>query len=385
MTRAVQVTVLALLVAAAPAAAEVAPGDLEEVRQKSTLTETDRSRIRAFVQRTVRAMLTNTDPDQQGMVRARRALLEEVRNSEISTEAYRRAFAEIALDVLQKADDKAVSQPARVNFVMTLAGLQVIESAPLLESVLAEDPYPASRYRAAKGLARLAPKIVQSGGPRMEGEVAESIDKALQQRQPIPVLMQLFEAVGAFDHPRAHDTLASGVVKVAGRLDASDPVARKMVLDVIPSLERAYAREVRPEAKKDLLLAYAALCTHVMPPLDVSPPPAGYSRLMTNLNASLEKITGEDVGFDSTDPLPLQQLSLLEWVERLVRTRQIPRRPEMPPAVEEAVRKRQSESGAEEGAPGEDAAAPEGDTEPAEAAGGEGEPEPGPFTEEAGP
>jgi len=348
MTRSVQVAVLALLVLPALAVAQVAP-DLGEIRQKPALAESDRSRIRAFVQETVRAMLTNTDPDRRGMVVARQSLLDEVQTSENRTEAYRQAFAEETLGVLQKMGDQAVSQPARVNFVMTLAGLNLIDSASLLQSALASDPYPASRYWAAKGLAMLAPKIVQSVVPRLEGEIADTVDKVLETPQPTLVLVQLFEALGAFDHERAHDVLAAGIVKVSKGLDASDPVVRQMVSEAIRSLERAYSREVRPDAKKELLFAYAALCAHIMPPAEESPPPAGYATLMSELNASLEKTTGEDVGFESSDPLALQQLSLLEWVERLARTNRIPRRPEMPAAVEAAVKGATSGGGAAAG------------------------------------
>jgi len=349
MTRTVQAAVLALLVAASPAAAQAVP-DLEEIRQKTGLTANDRSRIQAYVQQAVQAMVTNTDLDRHGIVAARQRLLEEVQNTENRTGAYRQAFVEEALPVLKKALEKAVSQSARANVVMTLAGLQTIEAVPLLQSVLADDPYPASRYWAAKGLASLAPKIRQRLEPRIERGIADTIGKALQKPQPTLVLMPLFDAVGTFDHERAHDVLADGLTRVAKDLDASDPVVRRLVSEANRSLERAYSREVRPDAKKELLLAYAALCAHIMPPVGASPPPAGYGRLMADLNASLEKITGEDVGFESTDPLPLQQLSLLEWVERLARTKQIPRRPEMPAAVEEAV---------EEGWPGSGAAAGE--------------------------
>ncbi|MEA3366712.1 MAG: hypothetical protein U9R68_01210 [Planctomycetota bacterium] len=348
MTRFVQVVVLALLMAAAPAVAQVAP-DLGEIRQKTSLTADDRSRIQAYVQQEVQVMLTNMDPDRRGMVAARENILEEVQSAENRTEAYRQAFAEEALAVLAKTAEKAVSQPARVNFVMTLARLQVIEAAPLLQSALA-DPYAASRYWAAKGLAMLAPKIVARVVPRLEGEIADSIEKMLQTRQQhTMVLIQLFDALGKLDHERAHDVLAAGVVQVAKGLDASDPVVRRMVSEAIRSLERAYSREVRPDAKKNLLLAYAALCAHIMPPIDVSPVPAGYARLMAELNASLEQITGEDVGFEASDPLALQKLALLEWVERLARTKRIPKRPEMPAAVEQAVKEGQSGGGATTG------------------------------------
>jgi len=303
MTRSVRVAVLALLMSAAPAVAQVAP-DLGEIRQKASLTADDRSRIQAYVQQAVQAMLTNMDPDRRGMVAARERILEEVQSAENRTEAYRQAFAEETLAVLAKTAKKAVSQPARVNFVMTLARLQVIEAAPLLQSALA-DPYPASRYWAAKGLAMLAPKIVAR--------------------------------------------VVGGVVQVAKGLDASDPVVRRMVSEAIRSLERAYSREVRPDARKNLLLAYAALCVHIMPPVDVSPVQAGYARLMAELNASLEQITGEDVGFASSDPLPLQKLALLEWVERFARTKRILKRPEMPAVVEEAVKEGQSGGGATTG------------------------------------
>ena len=346
MTRCVQVAVVALLVAT-PVWAQVTV-DLGDVRQKSSLTADDRSRIQAYAQQAVQTMLTNTDPDRRGMVAAREHILEEVQSAENRTEAYRQAFAEETLAVLAKTAEKAVSQPARVNFVMILARLQVIEAAPLLQSALA-DPYPASQYWAAKGLAMLAPKIVARVVPRLEGEIADSIEKMLQTRQPTMVLIQLFDALGKFDHERAHDVLAGGVVQVAKGLDASDPVVRRMVSEAIRSLERAYSREVRPDAKKNLLLAYAALCAHIMPPIDVSPVPAGYARLMAELNASLEQITGEDVGFESSDPLALQKLALLEWVERLARTKRIPKRPEMPAAVEQAVKDGQSGGGATTG------------------------------------
>jgi hypothetical protein len=353
MTRSVQVAVLALLVWPAIAVAQVAP-DLGEIRQKSSLTASDRSRIQNYIQQTVRAMLTNTDPNRQGMVAARNNLLEEVQTAEGRTEAYRQAFAEEALAVLEKASDQAVSQPARVNHVMTLAGLQVLEAAPLLQKALTDDPYEASRYWAAKGLAELAPKIVQRVVPSLEREIAVTIRQALQKPQPVMVLMPIFQALGVFDHEEANDVLAEGLIQVAPRLDMSKPLVRKIVSDAIKSLERAYSREVRPDAKKQLLLAYATLCTHVLPPPPQpdTPPPAGYDRIMAELNASLEKITGEDVGFDSTESLPLQQLSLLEWVERLVKTQRISKRPAMPEAVEKAVQERRTGGGEAEGAAG---------------------------------
>ncbi|MFO8014045.1 MAG: hypothetical protein R6X20_12160 [Phycisphaerae bacterium] len=350
MTRSVEVSVLALLVLPALAVAQVAP-DLGEIRQKASLTESDRGRIRTYIQQTVRAMLTNTDPDRRGMVAARTNLLAEVQDAEGRTGPYRQAFAQEMLAVLKETGDQAVSQPARVNVVMIVAGLQVLDAAPMLQQALVGDPYPASRYWAAKGLATLAPKIVQRVVPSLEREIAVSIEKALQKPQPVMVLMPLFEALGTFDHEQAHDVLADGLIAKAGDLDMSDPLVQKMVSDVIGSLERAYSREVRPEAKKRLLLAYATLCTHIMPPPRVpdAPPPAGYGRVMAELNASLEKVTGEDVGFESTEPLPLQQLALLEWVERLARTKRIDARPKMPAEVEEAVKARQAGGGGEAG------------------------------------
>jgi len=353
MTRSVQVAVLALLALPVLATAQV-PADLGEIRQKSSLTTNDRTLLREYLQQAVKAMLTNTDADRRGMVAARNNLLAEVQTAEGRTEAYRQAFAEEALAVLQKAGDQAVSQPARVNFVMVLAGLETLQAAPLLQSALVDDPYPASRYWAAKGLAMLAPKIVQQVVPTLEREIATAIEKALQKPHSPAVLMQLFAALGTFDHEKAHDILAAGVVDKAGGMDMSDPVVQKMVSDIVTALERVYSREVRPDAKKTMLLACATLCTHIMPPPPVpdEPPPAGYGRLMVQLNASLEKITGEDVGFQSTESLAIQHLSMLEWVERLARTKQIPRRPAMPAEVEEAVKQREGGGGASGGAGG---------------------------------
>ncbi len=313
------------------------PANLAELRQKDSISQSEREGLRAAIEQMVQAMLTNTDPDRRGMVAAREGLLQEVEDANGRTDGYRRAFAEELLAVLKKADKRAVSQVARVNFMMVVARLRSIEAAELLQSALAKDPYPASRYWAAKGLAMLAPKIVEGVVPRLEAEIAETVSKVLVSETSVPTLLLLFEALGRFDHERAHDVLAAGVIQVAQRTDVADPLAARLWSQVIRALERAYAREVRPEAKKQILMAYATMCAQILPPTDVEVPPPDLTRLMTDLDASLQKITGESVGFAATDPQPLQKLALLEWVERLVRTKQIPRRPPLPKVVEEAV------------------------------------------------
>jgi hypothetical protein len=67
-------------------------------------------------------------------------------------------------------------------------------------------------------------------------------------------------------------------------------------------------------------------------------PPTSEPSLMSDLNASLEMITGEKVGFVATDTPVMQKLALLEWVEKFVREKKIPKRPSLPPAVEQALK-----------------------------------------------
>jgi len=332
MTRRVQVVLLALLVLALPCLAQMPPppSGLDEVRQKDDLTAADLAVVRRYAVQLVQAMLTNTDPDRKGMIDARASILQEVRSGGGRTEAYRQAFVEQGIAVLKEADDKAVSQVARLNFVMTLAGLQAVEAAPLLQSALENDSYEASRYWAAKGLAMLAPKIRERVMPRLEAQIADTIQKVFQTETSSMVLFQLFETLGEFDHERAHDVLAEGFIRVAKTANLSDPVVSRLLLEGIRTMERAYEREVRPEAKQQLLVGLATLSVRVTVPT-VDP------RVLAALNAAFEKLLGEDRGFNRSDPPELQKLALLEWVERLVQTNQIPERPEMPGAVEEAV------------------------------------------------
>jgi hypothetical protein len=121
------------------------------------------------------------------------------------------------------------------------------------------------------------------------------------------------------------------VIKVAMTRSASDPVIAQALGTAIKALEKAYGREVRPEAKAQLMMGYATLCVWVMPP-------AADPNLLASLNASLEKLTGEKVGFNANEDGVMQKLALMEWVEKLVRIKRIPKRPALPPAIEAAVK-----------------------------------------------
>ncbi len=332
MTRWVHVVLLVLLVMELPCLAQMPPppSGLNEIRQKESLTAGDEKTIRRYATDLVQFMLANTDPDRGGMVEARLRILQEVGPRGGRTDAYRRAFLEQGIAVLKEVQDKAASQAARLNVVMTLAGFQSPEAAPLLQSALEKDAYEASRYWAAKGLAMLAPKIRQRVMPRLEAQIADTIQKVFKTESSSMVLLQLFEVLGQFDHERAHDVLAEGFVRVAKTANLADPVVARLLLEGIRAAERAYGREVRAEAKQQLLVGLATVCTRVTVPT-VDP------RVLAALNAAFEKLLGEDRGFNKTEPPEVQKLVLLEWVEQLVQTNQIPERPEMPGAVEEAV------------------------------------------------
>jgi len=329
MRRFASVAVLVVLLLAARSVAEVA-GSIEDLRDKANMTEADRQRIRAWVGAAVKTMVTNTDPDRRGMVVARDNILYEAGGGSRTPE-FVRAFGTEAIVALKAAEKKAISQEARVNWVMTVAQLRTLDGVTILRTVLEKDPYAASRYWAAKGLALVAPIITEQVVPRLEAEIAGSIEKVLDTETSKATLLQLLDVLGQFHHGRAHDVLAPGIGKIVTRMSASDPVVAQILARAVRSLERAYARERRPQGKSSLLMAYATLCVWIMPPV-------ADANLMADLNASLEKITGQKAGFVATDDAVMQKLALLEWVEKLVKAKQIPKRPAMPPGIEATVK-----------------------------------------------
>lgn len=330
MRRVAWLAMLMLLGLAARGLAEQ-PGSVDNLYDKASISQEDRDQIRRWIDSIVKTMVSNTDPDRRGMVAARNNLVVTGRPGPNRSPAFLQAFGEEAVAVLTANEKKAISQEARVNLMMALAEMRSTDAVALLRTALEKDPYEASRYWAAKGLLLVAPEIIRKVDPRKEAEIADSIEKVLETETSNLTLLQLFDTLGQFDHERAHDVLATAVMRVATRTSASDPIVAQIMDLAIKALEKAYAREVRPQAKTQELMAYATLCVWLIPPL-------ADSRLMANLNASLEKITGEKVGFVATDDDVMQKLALLEWVEKLVKTKRIPKRPAMPPAVDEAVK-----------------------------------------------
>jgi len=331
MTRPALLAIAVLLLLPVPVLAQVLP-NLSDIRQRESIGSGDEATIRQFVEELVRKMLTDPSEDRSGMISARQRLLSEALRPGVSTEAFRQAFARITVDVLKANDKKAVSQAARVNFLMVAAQLGQLDAVPLLRSALEVDPYPASRYWAARGLAMLAPKIVEGVVPRLEAEIAESIQKVLKPGISPLILAPLFEALGQFDHEQAHDVLAEGAVFLAQNTNPSGPVLEHLWSNAIKSLSRAYEHEVRPEAKQRLLYGLATLCTY-------AEPTPGNPRLGVELNAALMQLTGTDVGYSPRDAAVLQKLALMDWVERLIRDKRITKRPPLPQVMEEAVRR----------------------------------------------
>ena len=344
MRRFASVAVLMVLLLAAQCLAQPV-GSLEDLRDKGNITEADRQRIRGWIEAAVKTMLTSTDPSRRGMVVARDSIIYEVTGGS-RTPAFVDAFNEEAMAALTAAEKNAISQEARVNFLMIVAQLRTLAGVAILRTALEKDPYPASRYWAAKGLALVAPVIRERVAPRLEAEISETIEKVLDRETSKVTLLQLMDALGQFDHERAHDVFGPAIGKIATRMSASDPVVAQLLGGGVRSLEKAYAREVRPEGKKTLLMAYATLCVWIIPPV-------ADANLMADLNASLEKITGQKVAFVATDDDVMQKLALLEWVEKLLKAKQIPRRPSMPPGIEATVKELVA-AGASSGAGGGD-------------------------------
>jgi hypothetical protein len=334
MKRLALIAVLMVLVVGGRAMAQQGAG-LEGLRSKTAMAEGDRVQLRQWLIQTVNTMVANTEPDRRGMITARDSVLSEARAGGSQSPAFRQVFAEELVNAVKDADKRAVSQDARVNLLMLVAELRAPEGVPLLAMALEKDPYPASRYWAARGLDLAADTIVEKGNPRLEQEMSVAVGKAFDSDIPNVEAVLLLEMLGKFDHESAHDALADAVIKFVQRAPASDPIAAQAYVAAVTSLKKAYAREVRPEGKARALTGFAYLCAWLMPP-------AADPSLMAALNASLEEITGEKVGFP-TSPDPVnEKLALMDWAEKLYRDKKIPKRPTMPTVVEDAVKELKS-------------------------------------------
>ena len=336
----------ALVVLGMPGRGWAQPRDrIEDLYGEETITEEGRQRIRVWLRSRAANLVASTDPELKQMVASRRAIISAGRPGSGRSEAFLEAFGEEAVAALTEASKKAVSQEARLNLVMTVAGLENVEALPLLLDVLTKDPYAASRYWAAKGVVMVAPRVIEKALPGAERQIIQGVDKAFDVEASGFTLNYLFEILAQFDREDSHDVLATGAARVAMRLKASDPAVARALDSAARSLKNAYARDHRPEAKTRILTTYALLCAWIMPP--VADP-----NLMVSVNAALEEIAIEDVGFAASFDQEMQKMALMEWIERLVRLGRIPKRPPLPPAIEKAVE------------------AAKGETAPAKASGG---------------
>jgi len=334
MKRVALVAVLMLLIVGGQAMAQQGAG-LEGLRSKTALAEGDRSQLRQWLTQTVATMITNTDSDRRGMTAARDAILSEARSGGSQSPAFRQVFAEELINAVKNAEKRAVSQESRVSLFMAVAELKAPEGVPLLMVALEKDPYPASRYWAARGLDMAADAIAEKAIPRLEQEMSAAAAKAFDGDISIIEAYLLLDMLGKFDLEAAHDALVDCVIKFVQQAPASDPIAVQAYIGAVTSLKKAYAKEVRPEGKARVLTGFAYLCAWLMPP-------AADPSLMGALNASLEEITGEKVGFP-TSPDPVnEKLALMDWIEKLYRDKKIPKRPALPPVVEDAVKELKS-------------------------------------------
>jgi hypothetical protein len=331
----------ALVVLGMPGRGWAQPRDrIDDLYGEETITEEDRQRIRTWVRARAANLVASTDPELKQMVAARREIVVAGRTGSGRSQAFLEAFGEEAVAALTEAGTKAVSQEARLNLVMTVAGLENIEALPLLLDVLTKDPYAASRYWAAKGVAMVTPRVIEKVLPGAERQIIQGVDKAFDAEASGFTLNYLFEILGRFDREDSHDVLATGAARVAMRLKASDPAVARALGLAVRSLRDAYARDARPEAKTRILTTYALLCAWIMPP--VADP-----NLMVSVNAALEEITNEGVGFSAGFDQEMQKMALMEWIERLVRLGRIPKRPPLPPAIEKAVEAAKGETAPE--------------------------------------
>jgi len=324
MKRWALVAVLVLLVVAGQAMAQGV--GLEGLRSKPSLSDADRTQLRQWLTETVNAMASNTDADRRGQL----AILSEARSGGQSP-AFREVLADELAKAVQAAEKRAVSQEARVNLFMVVAEMRAPDGIPLLIAALQKDPYPASRYWAARGLDMAADTVAEKVIVRLEQDMSAAAIKAFDTDIGSAEGYLLLDMLGKFDLEAAHDALVDCAIKFVQKVPASDPIAAQAYIGAIASLKKAYAKEVRPEGKARALTGMAYLCAWIMPP-------TADPSIMANLNAALMEITGENIGYPVTADPVNEKLALMEWVERLYASKKIPKRPALPTVVEEAVK-----------------------------------------------
>jgi hypothetical protein len=318
-----------MAVVAGRAVAEQSTVFLDSLHEKAAISDGDRQMIRQWLGPQISALIASTEPDRKALLAARVAILFEGRKEGGNrSPAFLQAFAEETVKAIEAADRSAVSAEARLNLFMVAGSLKRPETVPLLLAALQKEPYAASKYWAARGLNLTADAVIENPTPRLEQDMADGVGKALEVDLPSVTEMQLFEMLGKLDHERAHDVLADSLGKFIQHETA---------------VEKAYAREVRPEAKVKILSAYAMLCAWIMPP-------AADPTLLFTINASLEKITGEKVGFQQGEPV-FEKMAMMEWVTQLVRTKKIAKLPPLPPAIEDVIKEYRGTGGAAPAAP----------------------------------
>jgi|WetSurMetagenome_2_1015567.scaffolds.fasta_scaffold75140_1 hypothetical protein len=309
---------------------------LEDIRNKAAIAADDRALVKTWMTQKIAGLLTVSDADRKIMVSAREAIIYEGRPQAGRSDAFVKAFGEEAIAALidPATEGRAVSPDTRLNLVMTVAQLQRPEGIPFLCTALNKDPYPATRYWAAKGLSLVADTVADKTLVRAQADMAEAAEKAFQGDVPADEARWLLEMLGKFDLDKAHDVLADAVIRFVQTCPASDPVTAE-TLDTILSpggaLAKAYTRDTRGEAKSHILTAFATACVWIQPP-------TALSSLMTDINATMETITGEKIAFMISETPQVQQLSLVEWAEKLARDKKIPKRPALPPVIEQIVK-----------------------------------------------
>jgi hypothetical protein len=315
---------------------------LDELRAKTAISAEDRSVIKAWMAQKVAGLMTVSEADKKTMVSARESIVYEGRPQAGRSAEFIQAFGEEAIAALTDpaTETRAVSPEARLNLVMAVAQLQRPEGVPFLCTALAKDPYPATRFWAARGLSLAADAVVEKNQVRTQSDMTDAAEKIFQGNVRAIEAKWLLDMLGKFDIDKAHDVLADAVVKFVQHSPANDPVTAEtmdLVLKPDGPLAKAYSRESRPEAKSRILASYATVCVWLQPP-------TALANLMPDINASLEAITGEKIGFMISDTPQGQQLSLVEWAEKLVRDKKIAKRPALPKAVEDIVKEQKEEA-----------------------------------------
>ncbi len=222
------------------ATAQDPPADLSALNTRTDVTEEDRGQIRAYVTARLAKIVAN---DAEA-----RAASEELRAAYDGSEAFKRAYAAVGLELIGPAVKRADLVPA-TRLVTLVNQFNVVESQALLVELL-QDERVGVRAAAVVGLRGLRPKLVAAGRDSYQ-RVLDALKEAGKREKSRDTLKTIYGAMNFTEVPGAEAKAVAGalldLLEARGREYAvgavsaagADDAGLRILTKVVGSLDEA--------------------------------------------------------------------------------------------------------------------------------------------------